>query len=392
VPCVALLCLLIDDAAANKVDAKPREADLLREGAGAVVVSSTVSNAVDRPEHLVDGKLDTAWSSKTGDLRPWIAFTVDEKARVTELRLTVGYTKREKFAQNHRITKVRVTRAGKLVVEQTLDPEKPTLQAIPASGAGGEWRLEVVETVAGSKPKWKEVCITELQVIGHPDVKVQTPVTRAPQVHVGARPKKPLPTRLVDARPGDELDDVQQFCDAFEKKHSNECTPNSDDPEDMSCVDASEPGNCDATGIASLDDAKAPWVDATIFESTGDPTYGSTSCNLAVGVGKKQHIWAEIDECSGAPGASGRDSRAVSDVSITQENVAKGKAPELVVRWTIEERDEGKSDGLIVCGVGPSKQATCTNSLLIKTGAKLRFTGDGYIEVAGDERLSISFP
>ena len=46
-----------------------------------VAVSSTVDNPKDYPEHLLDGKLDTAWNGKTGDLTGFIAFRVPREMR-----------------------------------------------------------------------------------------------------------------------------------------------------------------------------------------------------------------------------------------------------------------------------------------------------------------------
>src|SRR5689334_7769770 len=49
-------------------DAATAVVDLLHHTAAAIAVSSNVDNPHDFPEHLVDGKRDTAWNGRTGDL------------------------------------------------------------------------------------------------------------------------------------------------------------------------------------------------------------------------------------------------------------------------------------------------------------------------------------
>ncbi len=80
------------------------------------------TNRKDFPEHLVDGKAETAWNSKTGDLNGFIAFRAPAATRVKRIELTAGFDKvsptaGDLFTKNHRITNVRLTREGKLVKE-----------------------------------------------------------------------------------------------------------------------------------------------------------------------------------------------------------------------------------------------------------------------------------
>jgi hypothetical protein len=155
-------------------DAKPKiEPNLLDLVPSVVAVSSAVQNPRDFPEHLVDGRIDTAWNSKTGDLvGGWIAFRVPADARVRRIEMTVGYDKvrgeLDLFTANHRITKVAVSRNGKKLLEHAFDPERRTLQSIPIDGPGGDYRIEVLETKPGSKPQWRELVVSELRVIGDP--------------------------------------------------------------------------------------------------------------------------------------------------------------------------------------------------------------------------------
>lgn len=68
--------------------------DLLHTVMATVAVSSKVANPKDFPEHLVDGRADTAWNGGTGDLNGFIAFRVPAASRVTRIELTVGFDAR----------------------------------------------------------------------------------------------------------------------------------------------------------------------------------------------------------------------------------------------------------------------------------------------------------
>jgi hypothetical protein len=81
------------------------DVNLLVSAPTTVAVSSTVDNAKIVPAHLVDGKLDTAWNSRTGDLvGAWVAVRVPKEAHVTSIKLTAGFVKSDKtgdlFAMN----------------------------------------------------------------------------------------------------------------------------------------------------------------------------------------------------------------------------------------------------------------------------------------------------
>src|SRR5215470_14539881 len=111
---VAVLAALGGPAAARRGG---KRVELLHQTDSAVGVSSTVLNGRDPPGHLVDGRLDTAWNSRTGDLvGAWIRFRVPEDAEVEEIRLTAGYAARhgrdDWFLMNPRITQVQVSRGA----------------------------------------------------------------------------------------------------------------------------------------------------------------------------------------------------------------------------------------------------------------------------------------
>jgi hypothetical protein len=172
-------------------DAGPRLYDLLQTTSSEVAVSSNVDNPRDFPEHLLDGKPETAWNGKTNDLNGWIAFKVPPTTQVKQILVTAGFDKKsaqgDLFTMNHRIRKVRVTREGEAIGEFTLDIEKRELQPIPIDRPGGSYRIEVLATEPGTKTAWKELCVSELRVVGIPGKLDLNPFgPHVPDVRVGA--------------------------------------------------------------------------------------------------------------------------------------------------------------------------------------------------------------
>jgi len=179
--------------------ATTRPVEFLHGFSAVVAVSSALRrrDALVAPKHLVDGDLGTAWNSKPGDLTgAWIAFRLSRSVSVRELRMTAGFTRRharygDLFVKNHRITRVRLMRIGMRGAStlQTfdLDPDDRGMQKLilgrPAPG--GDFRVEVMGTVAGSNPKWRELCVTEFQVWGELPVHVVSDGSR-PVVRVGS--------------------------------------------------------------------------------------------------------------------------------------------------------------------------------------------------------------
>jgi hypothetical protein len=155
-----------------------------------VAVSSTVANARIVPEHLVDGDPATAWNSRTGDLvGAWIAIRLPPAAHVDVIKIAAGFTQVDKkadlFTMNPRIRKVRVSRNGKPLLDKQLDIESRALQDLPVDAPGGDFRIEVLEIAPGSRPSWREICVSELEVWGTPPP--GTPATRTtPTVRVGS--------------------------------------------------------------------------------------------------------------------------------------------------------------------------------------------------------------
>ncbi len=144
--------------------------DLLHRTLASVTVSSRVENATDAPEHLVDRRAETAWNSKSGDLTPSITVHVPARAWVRRFELTVGYDRvtprGDQFVKNHRVAKVAVERGGEVVGVFELDPNERKPQSIPIDRQGGTFILRVLETRAGTEPRFREVTLSELAVLG----------------------------------------------------------------------------------------------------------------------------------------------------------------------------------------------------------------------------------
>ena len=176
--------------------ARADDVNLLTSTPTTIAVSSTVANAAILPDHLVDGKLSTAWNSQTGELAgAWIAVRPPADARVTSVKLTVGFTHKDKrlgdlFTQNPRIKKVRITQGDTTLVEKELDVENRGLQSI-AVAITGEFEIRVVEVVPGKKKNWRETCVSELEVWGS----VPKVVKSKPSVRVRSLDAPPTLTR-----------------------------------------------------------------------------------------------------------------------------------------------------------------------------------------------------
>lgn len=163
---------------ATLVLALPARADdaplvnLLTSAPSTIAVSSTVDNVKIRPEHIADGKLETAWNSATGQIiGAWVEVRVPVGAQIKQIKLTPGFSFSDKrmgdlFTKNARIQKLRLYHTGRPIKDVTLDPAKRGLQTIDVNLAGGDLRLEVIGAQPGTKKNWREACISELEVWG----------------------------------------------------------------------------------------------------------------------------------------------------------------------------------------------------------------------------------
>lgn len=177
---------------------EPADVELLHSVPSVIAVSSVVTSTSDLPEYIADGNLETTWNSRTGDLLgAWIDIRVPREVHVSSIRLTAGYPrvkpKGDLFVMNHRIRKVRLFREGAPIGDFTLDPEQRELQPLPVDVPGGDFRILVLETLAGTKPQWRELCVSELQVWGRlPPGLSASP--QKPVIKIGTLDVPPRPT------------------------------------------------------------------------------------------------------------------------------------------------------------------------------------------------------
>ncbi len=155
-----------------------------------VAVSSTVANPKIQPAHLVDGSLETAWNSRTGEASSGHGSPSGSPptCRSTRIKLTVGFTKVDKkwgdlFTMNPRIKRVRVTHSG-TATDKVLDPELRTLQSIAIGKGGGDYTIEVLEVVPGTRKDWQEVNVSEPRGLGRAPSKSRV-AKATPVVHIG---------------------------------------------------------------------------------------------------------------------------------------------------------------------------------------------------------------
>jgi hypothetical protein len=280
----------------------PPDVELLHATSSVVAVSSLVQNAKIRPEHLVDGDLETAWNSRTGDLRPWIRFRVPKAARVHEVRLTVGFTHSDKgddwFVMNHRIRAVELSRDGAALGRFLLDPDNRALQRIPLDQPGGDFTLAIVDAVPGTRAGWREIAISELEVWGALPAGT-APAHAGPQVRVGDLDDAPALAMLAGA--DGPFRDEHAYCEQFNaqqaragadaaKAHADAKAERKrlgePELEEMGDDFSHGDGDCSTSGFRdgpeSLDAARSAPIRAARVFSTKDDWWTSRVCHMLV--------------------------------------------------------------------------------------------------------------
>lgn len=198
--------------------------DLLRATPALVAVSSRVDNPRDLPDFLVDGRADTAWNGRTGDLvGGYIAFRVPADAVVSHVYVHAGFDRKTEtddlFTANVRIAKLRIFRNRTPMKEVALDPNVRGPQRVDIGQAGGDFKLEVREVVPGTKKAWRELVVSELSVWGTPG-KTKLARPAPPLVRVGGldpttiAAEEPKPFATVDAACAAFVRDTQVQIDA----------------------------------------------------------------------------------------------------------------------------------------------------------------------------------
>lgn len=248
---------------------EPPLVDLLYRTRASVAVSSNVLNVHDYPEHLIDRRPETAWNGKTGDLTAHIELRVPATARVRRVLITPGYDKVGKdgdlFAMNHRLKRVAIDREGARIAEVTLDPESRAAQPIELDVPGGTFVITPLETVPGSNPKWREIVVSELVVLGTaPDDELLPPAM--PPVSIGALDARVVPRGpLAALRAAAPYPTIEAYCARVFAQLAREREARKQSGREDTFLDELEPV-CEAAKIdLSKPSFAAPFVDAKLL-------------------------------------------------------------------------------------------------------------------------------
>jgi hypothetical protein len=161
-----------------------------------VIVSSKVDNPHDFPEHLCDGKPETAWNGRTGDLHATIDVVLPTGALAHSIGIVVGFDRKKTgksgaeedlFLENYRIKKLRIVPESGTAQEVELSIDKREMQRISIPPTG-KFRVEVVDAVPGTQKSWREIVVSEFRVFGAPgSTRLLAP--RTPDVSVASKPE-----------------------------------------------------------------------------------------------------------------------------------------------------------------------------------------------------------
>lgn len=149
------------------------DVDLLHSVRSRVTTSSVNNEDPRQTLRLTDGSLQTAWNSAPtdrGDTPERIIIQLPEQVVVSAIALTAGYTSARSrvdlFTANRRIQAVRIHH-GDDQFDARLDIDDRSLQHVEVHGNGGEWIIELIDWVDGTRP-WREMVVSEVQVLGLP--------------------------------------------------------------------------------------------------------------------------------------------------------------------------------------------------------------------------------
>lgn len=303
---------MVHDAAIVSPDAG-RSISLLGAVPATVRVSSTVNNPKILPKHMVDRSFDTAWNSVTGQLvGAWIEVSIDD-AQIEQVKLTVGHTGKsakgeDYFTMNPRIAEVAITDDGKPLGTFPLDIAKRELQAI-AVKPNGTLRITVTKIEPGSRKKWREISVSELEVWGTPQLGWVAPSTAIE------------PIVEVDGEPATAPDP----CAGIEEARVAFGDPRDRDSPGPGGDDHAYPPTCEELPLpANVAQLAAPWKDLVSGCPVGDEIYGPKDCVMAFRSGNRI---AEIHVQS----SMAHDTIEVT--SLVETDIIPGDHKELVARF-----------------------------------------------------------
>jgi hypothetical protein len=376
------------DASVPETRAPQADVDLLHAMETRLAVSSVVANPKISPFDLVDGDLATAWSSRTGQLvGAWIAFRVRASTRVTAVRLTVGFVSKgregDHFTLNPRIKRVAIWHDGVRLREHELDVESRELQTVPVGANGGDYKLEVVAIQPGARKTWREIWISELQLIGRPPPGSK-PWQGDPEISIGSLDAAPIPRPGIDLEPPASFASIDEFCIAFRKRPARPCPP-----WDKQCEQAPEPNTCggpphDPPALGML---PAGWRGRWFITKLGNSNW--SLCNLALEARGRVYVLEEVGDSScGRPkrlGPTPRDGQSRHEIRVSEE--LGGGSPELVLVMNAPGLDLGGVDHqdhrdfverLVVCTATPGGAPSCGTATIGYLEFHAESSEDGY--------------
>lgn len=245
--------------------------DLLHAVPATVRVSSVYRGSERYAGFLVDGDLETAWNSATGEHEgAWIELEVPSSARITAVELTAGFTRvsrgRDLFTGNHRVRRIRVRREGGPEATFELDLTSRTLQRFDFAAEGGRVRIELAALEPGSRPDWREACISELRLLGTaPDAQ---PDTRSPTFAVGPRAddhEVVHTAALPAAEPPDPGPPAQPSPHLGTRMAPGEC-PACFGVRDLPALSSDGRRIAAVVAVPSYTDLNAAWVEETVWD------------------------------------------------------------------------------------------------------------------------------
>jgi hypothetical protein len=338
----------------------PISIELLHAVPARVQVSSRVANPAILPRHLVDRDLGTAWNSATGDLvGAWMKIELRAPAVITELRMTVGHTGKgpngeDYFTMNPRIKTVSVLHDKTVLATLALDPGDRALQRIPLpTGVTDHVRVRIDAVVPGSKPAWREACVSELEAWGHP-TGATTVKPSTPFVEVGPPVDEPLPrgpivdpaafcallTKAATARYRAQVAiDKQAWADCARRHDPGEVCGNTDTP---------GPPECELAASATI--GIGPWLAAGTVEVSSDPIYGEIEVQPAVQTERGWWLVGSTVDCGHF------SDRGACKLAIAGTHV---RNDELVLDYTLDGAS-GTEHLTVTCTVDAAKLVTCS--------------------------------
>lgn len=333
--------------------------DLLHATHVTVAVSSVVANPAISPWDLVDGDLATAWNSRTGDNKAWIAFRVPPSTRVVAIRMTAGFTgtgpEGDYFLMNRRIQKVRIWHDGIKLRDAELDVEQRGLQDIAIGANGGDYKIEVIATVPGTKKAWREVAISELQVMGNPPP--GSPIVDDLTMTIGSLDGQPLTSPALQLSAEPRYASLDAFCKEANARPPVDCVPI-----DPACRRTPQAPRC---GVDVLDASVLPPLPAGLparWFGIQTAMRDEKQCGLAIDVGGEVAILelGSDDECGRV-----NTTRWDSSPNVRFEVAFHGRWL-VIVTSSLEQLDTAttRTENLRICAVD-ARTVDCTMPIAI---------------------------